>query len=146
MRLPNFPNKIDYSIEPIYKTLFYVEYYCSDISKNDSDYLQTNTHKIKRNRIYCHVNDNNKTIDILQQMDHFKLVLKTHDKMGRVFGKYIYTNCKFKNLIEDMIDFDWDDPTILLPSFEFNYEYLEYITEDNFLQYERAQKLKRILN
>jgi len=138
--------KIDYSLEPIYRNLFDVEYSCANITKDEFEHLKENTHKIKQNKIFIHVNDNNKTTDILQKMDIFTIVLKTHDRQGLVFGKYIYSNCKFKNIIEDMVDFDWDDKSILIPSFEFNYESLVYITFKDFLEYERTQKLKRILS
>lgn len=133
--------------DPIYKHLFEVHYSTSDLTEEESKLLTENTHKIKKNKIYINLNEDGGiyAIDILKKLKTFSLKILSHNKTGEITGIFVYTNCKFPNLLEDIVDFDWEGDDILRPEIEIKYEKLEYISPKDLKRYERVKKFERLL-
>jgi len=136
--------------EPIYKKLFEVQYITNDLTPEQCLLLTENTNSIKKNFICLNVNQGDDggipIFKLLRDLKKFSLNVLIHDKPGIVLGKFVYKNCTFPNLEEDMVDFSWhENDDILRPKFEICYETLEYVDAGDFKRYDRQQKLERLL-
>ena len=150
--LPHFTRYIasSYKDDPIYRNLFEVHYITNDLNEEERNILCVNTHKIEKRFIYLNINTNDSNgipvFKHLTKLKNFSLKVLVYNKIGHIIGKFIYTDCTFPNLEEDMVDFSWDEnDDILKPKIEINYEILEYIDFDDFKRYERQKKLERLL-
>ena len=148
--LPHYHPTQKYYQDPVYKDSFEVHYITNDLSEEEKIVLLSNTYKIEKNFIYLNINTNdNNGIPVfkyLTKLNNFCLMVLVQNKIGHIIGKFIYTDCSFPNLEEDMVDFSWqENDDILTPKIEIKYENLEYIDLEDFKRYDRQKKLERLL-
>ncbi len=146
---PHFNNTHKNTQEPIYTNLFEVQYICVDLSKEESDFLTECTHKINKNTLCIHVNEDEdggiEVMRTLKKMKKFTLNVLLHNRNGENIALVIFRNCKFVDLVVDFCDLAWGEDDILKPEFRFDCEESEYVDSSEIKNYERRVKLERII-
>lgn len=98
---------------------------------------------LKKDKISMYINDI-RYIDTLKQLNNFDIIMDLHTKNDNsTIMKIIYSNCNFKNLNKDLINFNYQG-TMYEVKLKLKYDNLEIITTNNLKNYERRQKLNRI--
>ena len=126
MSLPHFTNiKSNHQcIEPIYKSLFNIDLIAYVLSENETKILSENIHKIGNGFIEVNANDNFNVEEILMKIKDrwFNLELKIHDKQDNIKAIYKFKECKFENLIEELINYKWQSNEIMRYKLNFKYD------------------------
>jgi len=146
--LPHYNSNMTYqSTDPIYKNLFDIKYSSSYLTTKECELLTTNSHRIEKNILHLNINEDSLNIfHILQKMKKFTLTVLSHSRDGKVLFKFVYSDCEFVNLLESMVDFDWNQSDILRLRLELKYKKIEYIDSQNIKNHDRAKKIERIFN
>jgi len=144
--------------DPIYGKNFECLFINNNLTKEERDLLTNNTHSIRKNSISINVNKGEKggipILKILNKMKVFDIKLMIHDNDKNILGIYHFKECKFKDLFGDTINYDWDITdysfgltfdTIVKPTLKFTTKSINYIDIENYTDYKRTQKLKKIL-
>ena len=98
---------------------------------------------LKKDKIGMYINDI-KYIDTLKQLNDFDIIMNLHTKNDNSpIMKIIYSNCNFKNLNKDLINFNYQG-TVYEVKLKLKYDNIEIVTTKNLINYERRQKLNRI--
>jgi hypothetical protein len=98
---------------------------------------------LKKDKISMYINDI-RYIDTLKQLNNFDIIMDLHTKNDNsTIMKIIYSNCNFKNLNKDLINFNYLG-TRYEVKLKLKYDNLEIVTTNNLKNYERRQKLNRI--
>jgi len=148
MPLQHFPgNSSLVNLEPVYQDRFEVTIQSSKLTEKDKLYLLDNIVSINRNKFIVNVNDNFKVNELLLSIDgEFTMIVKIHDMEGHVISILEYYDCIFNNLGFDFLNYSYDAHDILKYEIEFNYESFNFYNRNNFEQYLRKEKIKRLLN
>jgi len=154
MPLPHFTNQQAALIsdDPVYLSLFEIEFESQYISSEESKYLMEQCFYIKSNRLKFNVNDDFKITKILLKMKTFNMIVKTHNKMDKVTSIYYLIDCSFNNLEKSILDFNWNSTGVLTYHLEYEnkeFDFLNFNDNINFDDWKknhmRKQKIKNIL-
>lgn len=97
---------------------------------------------LKKDKISMYINDIS-YIDTLKQLNDFDIIMNLYSKTNDLIMKIIYSNCNFKNLNKDLINFNYQG-SVYEVKIKLKYDNLEIVTTNNLKNYERRQKLNRI--
>jgi len=139
-----FPYKSNLSInnyEPVYQSIFEIEFENSELSSNEIKFLSMNCTKIKDDILTFKLNSDFKITEILLKLkSDFNVLVKTYNKSGDVTSIFYLLDCLLIKPEKSMIDFDFESQDIIQYNMKFSYEKFNFFNLNGELTYENWKK------
>ena len=146
MPLPHFPGGPYNQIEPVYKNLYEVYINSESITDIENNKFTESLISLEKNKMKFTVNDDFKINESLLKLKKFKMIVKIHDREGSIMSVLEYYDCEIIDLGYSFLNYDYGSNDLVDYEVEFKYESFKFYNQNNVEQYQRKEKLERLIN